>query len=147
MTISADPPAGLVVIESAFGAKETMERLAGAVMRLGMSVAARVDHAQAAASAGLSLRPTEVLIFGNPKVGTALMQAAQTIGIDLPLKALAWEDKQGKSWLGYNDPTWLARRHGIAAAAEQSIALMTKALATAAEQAAGRSAKDSTSTR
>src|SRR5689334_10916538 len=126
---------GLSVIQSACGAKETIDRLADAVGQLGMSVIARVDHAKAAAGAGLSLRPTEVLIFGNPKVGTALMQAAQTIGIDLPLKALAWQDEHEKTWLGYNDPTWIAERHGIAAETDRTLALMSKALSAAAAKA------------
>ena len=77
-----------------------------------MTILARIDHAAAAANVGMALRPTEVLIFGNPLAGTPLMQAAQTIGIDLPLKALVWQDDAGKTWLAYNDPTWLARRHG-----------------------------------
>ncbi|HEX4195797.1 MAG TPA: DUF302 domain-containing protein, partial [Stellaceae bacterium] len=75
---------------------------------------AHIDHAAGAAAVGLSLRPTDLLIFGNAKGGTPLMQAAQTIGIDLPLKALAWEDATGKVWLSTNDPAWLADRHGIA---------------------------------
>jgi uncharacterized protein (DUF302 family) len=74
---------------------------------------ARIDHAALAAEAGLALRPTEVIIFGNPRAGTPLMQASQTVGIELPLKALVWQDSSEKVWLGYNDPQWLAKRHGI----------------------------------
>ena len=74
---------------------------------------ARIDHAEGASAAGLSLRPTELLIFGNAKGGTPLMQAVQTIGIDLPLKALVWQDASGETWLSWNDPAWLAARHGV----------------------------------
>ena len=91
-----------------------MDRLAEAVTARGMSVMARIDHAGAAARVGLELRPTEVLIFGNPRAGTPLMQSAQTLGIDLPLRALVWQDEQGKVFLGYYDPQWLAARHGLA---------------------------------
>ncbi len=75
---------------------------------------ARIDHAAGAARIGKTLRPTELLIFGNPQGGTPLMECAQSAGIDLPLKAMAWEDAQGQAWLGYNDPAWIAQRHGAA---------------------------------
>jgi len=90
-----------------------MSRLEAAVKTNGMSVFARIDHAAGAAGIGTSLWPTEVLIFGNPKGGTPLMQSTQTIGIDLPLRALVWEDASGKTWLSYNDPAWLAKRHAL----------------------------------
>jgi uncharacterized protein (DUF302 family) len=83
----------------------------------GMTVFARIDHAAAAIAAGLTLRPTEVLIFGNAKAGTPLMLSVQTIGIDLPLKALVWQDLSGKTWLSCNDPAWLAPRHGVSSGA------------------------------
>jgi uncharacterized protein (DUF302 family) len=107
-------PDGLVASVSTLPPKETMDRLAAAVGRRGMTVLARIDHAGAARAAGLDLRATEVLVFGNPKGGTPLMQAAQTAGIDLPLKALVWQDAEGRTWVGYNDPGWIAARHGIA---------------------------------
>jgi uncharacterized protein (DUF302 family) len=88
-----------------------MERLKAAVTARGMTIFAQIDHADAAKEVGMTLAPTEVLIFGSPKAGTPLMQASQTI--DLPLKALVWQDSAGKTWLGYNDPKWLARRHGV----------------------------------
>ena len=103
---------GLITLPSAHGAKETVDRLVSEVEAKGMTVFARIDHAAGAEEAGLALRPTELLIFGNAKGGTPLMQAKQTIGIDLPLKALAWEDADGKAWLSYNEPAWLAQRHG-----------------------------------
>jgi uncharacterized protein (DUF302 family) len=106
---------GLVTVRSAHGVKDTIDRLAADVTAKGMRVFARIDHAQGANEVGLALRPTELLIFGNAKGGTPLMQARQTIGIDLPLKALAFEDADGTVWLCYNDPAWLAARHGITA--------------------------------
>jgi uncharacterized protein (DUF302 family) len=105
---------GLTTLPSAHGAKETMDRLETEVKAKGLTVFARIDHAAGAEEAGLTLRPTELLIFGNAKGGTPLMQALQTTGIDLPLKALVWEDPGGKVWLSYNEPAWIAQRHGDA---------------------------------
>ena len=107
---------GLTTIKSSHAPRETMNRLEAAVTAKGLTVFARIDHAEGASAAGLSLRPTEVLIFGNAKGGTPLMQAVQTIGIDLPLKALVWQDAAGDTWLSWNDPAWLAARHGISGA-------------------------------
>jgi uncharacterized protein (DUF302 family) len=104
---------GLTTLPSSHGPKETMNRLEAEVKAKGMTVFARVDHAAGAADVGLSLRPTELLIFGNAKAGTPLMQSVQTLGIDLPLKALVWQDASGHTWLSYNDPSWLAKRHGL----------------------------------
>src|SRR5580704_12243282 len=101
---------GLTTVPSAHSAKATIDRLEADVKSKGITVFARVDHAAGAKEAGMALRPTELLIFGNARGGTPLMQAKQTIGIDLPLKALAWEDADGKVWLSYNEPTWLAER-------------------------------------
>jgi uncharacterized protein (DUF302 family) len=103
---------GLITLPSAHGAKETMDRLVAAVKAKGLTVFGRIDHAAGAKEVDMPLRPTELLIFGNARGGTPLMQADQTIGIDLPLKALVWEDAGGKVWLTYNEPGWLARRHG-----------------------------------
>ncbi|HEV3045410.1 MAG TPA: DUF302 domain-containing protein [Roseiarcus sp.] len=114
-----------------------MDRLIAAIAARGMSVIARIDHAGAAAKAGLALRPTEVVIFGNPKAGTGLMQMAQTMGIDLPLKALIWQDDAGTIQLSYNDPRWLAQRHGLGAAADKTLAAMADALAALAREATG----------
>jgi uncharacterized protein (DUF302 family) len=123
---------GLTTIKSSLGPKETMDRLETQVKARGMSVFARIDHAAGAASAGLTLRPTEVLIFGNPTGGTPLMQAAQAIGLDLPLKALVWEDASGDCWLSYNDPVWLARRYGISGETETVAGKLSAALAAVA---------------
>jgi uncharacterized protein (DUF302 family) len=126
---------GLTTLPSAHGAKETMDRLDAAIRAKGMAIFARIDHAAGAAEVGLALRPTELLIFGNAKGGTPLMQAAQAIGIDLPLKALVHEDAAGKVWLSYNQPDWLAARHGIGPEVAGSIAAMTGALAAVAAEA------------
>lgn len=105
---------GLVAVKSPYSAKVTMDRLEAAVRQRGLTVFARVDHAAGAARVGKSLRPTEVLVFGNPKGGTPFMECTQTVGIDLPLKALVWEDAAAQVWLGYNDPAFLAKRHDVA---------------------------------
>jgi uncharacterized protein (DUF302 family) len=128
-------PDGLTACLSSHGPKETMDRLVAAVTRRGMTVLARIDHAAAAAKVDMDLRPTEVVLFGNPRGGTPLMQAVQTMGIDLPLKALVWQDAGGKTWLGYNDPKWLAQRHGALVGTEQSLIAMTDALAAVAKEA------------
>jgi uncharacterized protein (DUF302 family) len=104
---------GLTTIKSSHGPKETMERLEAAVKAKGLTIFARIDHAAGAAEVGLSLRPTELLIFGNAKGGTPLMQSNQAVGIDLPLKALVWQDASGDTWISYNDPSWIAKRYGL----------------------------------
>lgn len=111
-TGATDVP-GLVVLESPVGVAETLDRIEAAAEENGLVVVARVDHAANAGGAGESLPPTQLLIFGNPAVGTTLMQSARTIGIDLPQKFLAWEDADGQTYLAYNDPAYLAERHGI----------------------------------
>src|SRR3989475_7211294 len=105
---------GLIAIKSPFAAKETMNRFEDNARQRGLNVFARIDHASGAAKIGKTLRPTEVLIFGNPQGGTPFMECAQSVGIDLPLKALVWEDAQPQVWLGYNDLEFLAQRHGVA---------------------------------
>jgi len=102
-----------------------------------MTVFAHVPHAAGAAAVGVALRPNDLLIFGNAKVGTPLMQAAPTIGIDLPLKVLVWQDAEGSTWLSYNDPAWLARRHGIGSDAEPTVKTMTGVLNVVTAAAAG----------
>jgi uncharacterized protein (DUF302 family) len=112
---------GLITIRSSHGPKETMDRLEADLKGKGLTVFAHVDHAAGATAVGLSLDPTDLLIFGNAKGGTPLMQAVQTIGIDLPLKVLVWQDAAGLTWLSYNDPHWLAKRHGIDGAAATAV--------------------------
>ena len=109
---------GLKTIASSFSPKETMERLESEISAKGMKVFARIDHAAGAAEAGLYLRPTDLIIFGNARAGTPLMQASQVVGIDLPLKALVWQDEAGKTWLSYYEPNWIIERHGLAIEAE-----------------------------
>jgi uncharacterized protein (DUF302 family) len=106
------------------------------VKQRGLTVFARIDHAAGAAKVSKTLRPTELLIFGNPQGGTPLMECAQTSGIDLPLKALVWQDKAAQVWLGYNDPAFLAQRHGAAAC--PVVENLRKALAGIAEAAVAR---------
>lgn len=127
---------GLVTLRSNHGAQATMDRLDAAVRAAGLTVFARIDHAAGAAQAGLSLRPTAVLIFGNARGGTPLMQEKQTIGIDLPLKVLVWEGADGAVWLAHNDPRWLARRHGLGAGADAVTPAMAAALAKLTQAAA-----------
>ena len=119
---------GLVTVESAFSVGETMDRLTAAVTKAGLLVFARIDHAGNAAQVGLELRPTELLIFGHPKGGTPLMQDKQTAGIDLPVKALAWEDEEGKVWLTYNEAQWIATRHQLGAASAGAVEAMEAGL-------------------
>ncbi|HLY06973.1 MAG TPA: DUF302 domain-containing protein [Rhizomicrobium sp.] len=125
---------GLTIVSSQFDPVTTMNRLVAAVEKRGIGILARIDHAGAAQKAGLTLRPTELLIFGNPKVGTALMQAGQTAGIDLPLKALVWSDAGGKTWLAYDNPAWIAGRHGITGV-DDTVKALTAGLAALAKEA------------
>jgi uncharacterized protein (DUF302 family) len=118
---------GLTTVGSSFGPKETMDRFAAATAK-GRTLFARIDHAAGAAAVGLPVRPTELLIFGNAKAGTPLMQADQAIGIDLPLKALVYQDASGKVWLAYNDPSWLASRHGLGGSVAPNVTAMAAAL-------------------
>jgi len=127
---------GLTTIPSSHGPKETMDRLEAGAKAKGMTVFARIDHAAGAAEVGLALRPTEVLIFGTAKAGTALMQANQTTGIDLPLKALVWQDAQGKTWLSYNEPAWVAQRHALGPQAQGAVEAISAGLGAIARAAA-----------
>lgn len=124
---------GLVALKSPRGAKATMDRLEDLVKQRGLNVFARIDHAAGAAQVGKTLRPTAVLIFGNPQDGTPFMECAQSVGIDLPLKALVWEDAAAQTWVGYNDPAWLAKRHEATAC--PVVEALRKALSGLAEAA------------
>jgi uncharacterized protein (DUF302 family) len=126
---------GQISVPSGFGPKETMDRFEAELRNRGMTVFAHIDHAAGAAAVGLTLRPTDLLIFGNAKAGTPLMQSAQTIGIDLPLKALVWQDEAGATWLSYNDPAYLAGRHGLGEQTRQIIDTMSAALKAVATKA------------
>lgn len=118
---------GLVAVKSPHSAQVTMDRMAAIVEERGLNVFARVDHAAGAAKVGKTLRPTELLIFGNPQGGTPFIECAQTAGIDLPLKALVWEDAQKQVWLGYNEMAYLAKRHDVPNCA--SVVKLAKAMA------------------
>jgi uncharacterized protein (DUF302 family) len=127
---------GLVQIKSPHSVKATADKFEELARQRGLTIFGRIDHAAGAARVGKSLRPTEVLIFGNPQSGTPFMECAQTVGIDLPLKALFWEDAASQVWLGYNDPAFIGRRHGV----EQCSVIETlrKALAGLAEAAVAK---------
>lgn len=118
---------GLIAVKSPHSAQVTMNRLEAIVKERGLTVFARIDHAAGAAKVGKTLRPTELLIFGNPQGGTPFIECAQTVAIDLPLKALVWEDASAQVWLGYNDTDYLARRHDTPACAAAGI--LAKAVA------------------
>ena len=127
---------GLVAIKSPFPAKETMDRFEQNAKQRGLNIFARIDHAAGAAKIGRTLRPTEVLIFGNPQGGTPFIECAQSVGIDLPLKALVWEDAQGQVWLGYNDPAYLAQRHDVTQC--PAVGALSRALSGLAEATVAR---------
>lgn len=126
---------GLTTVESNFSVAETIDRLAHAAESAGMLIFARIDHAQGASDAGMTLRPTLLLIFGNPQGGTPLMRDRQSSGIDLPVKALAWEDETGRVWLTYNEATWIADRHSLSAASGKFVAAIDTGLARLAKSA------------
>ncbi len=104
---------GLVSVKSSHNVKTTANRLEAVLKKKGMTIFNRIDHAAGAASVGNKLRPTELVIFGNPKIGSKLMQCAQTIAIDLPQKAMIWKDGGGQVWLSYNKPAFLINRHRL----------------------------------
>ena len=133
MAAAAGAAEGLVAVKSPHSVKETVDRFESAAKARGLIVFLRVDHAAGAKKIGKVLRPTELLVFGNPQGGTPLMECAQSAGIDLPLKALAWQDASGQVWLGYNDPKFLAARHGAGDC--RIVANLAKALAGLAQEA------------
>ena len=104
---------GLIAVQSPRAAKETLDRFEAVVKRKGLTVFARIDHAAGAARIGKNLRPTELLVFGSPAGGTPFMECAQSVGIDLPLKALVWTDAASQTWIGYNDPAYIGARHQV----------------------------------
>ncbi|MFC4948780.1 DUF302 domain-containing protein [Pseudonocardia sp. GCM10023141] len=128
---------GLVTVASRWSVSETLDRLQAAAIDAGMVVFARIDHGGGAADVGLALRPTELLIFGNPRGGTALMQDQQTSGIDLPLKALAWQAADDAVWLTYNDTTWIAERHRLGSGSEKAVHAVATGLAQLVERSVG----------
>jgi uncharacterized protein (DUF302 family) len=125
---------GLTTIASSHDPKETMDRVEAEIQARGLNVFARIDHAAGAAELGLPLAPTDLIIFGNARGGTPLMQSVQTVGIDLPLKILVWQDAANNTWLSYNEPSWIARRHSVANA-EEVVSKMAAALGAMARTA------------
>jgi uncharacterized protein (DUF302 family) len=114
--------AGIIDLSSRYSVPETLARLQSILKEKDVKVFSLIDHSGEADKAGLKMRPTQLLIFGNPKGGTPLMVAAPRLAIDLPLKALAWEDSDGKVWLSYNSPEYLQERHGFPAELMKNIA-------------------------
>ena len=127
---------GLITVTSKVGPQETLRRLENAITARGMTIFARVDHAAGARDAHLDLRPTDLLIFGAPQAGTPLMQMDQTVGIDLPLKALVFQDAGQRTIIVLDDPEWIARRHGLGEAATPLIRKMKSLLTGIAAEAA-----------
>ena len=128
---------GLIRVSSRFGPRETMDRLEAEVRAVGLDVFARIDHTAGAAKVGLELTPIELIIFGNARSGTPLMQVDPTIGIDLPLKALVWQDAAGATWIAYHEPAWLAQRHGLEGKVDPIVGRMKVTLDTVSRKAAG----------
>jgi uncharacterized protein (DUF302 family) len=126
---------GLITIKSSNGPQQTVDKFEAAVKAKGQTVFAKVDHAVGAAAVGLPLQPTQLIIFGNAKGGTPLMQSAQTSGIDLPMKVLVWQDASGDTWLSYNDPEWIAKRHGLGQTVEAPVKAMSAGLHALADAA------------
>ncbi|MFN2354500.1 MAG: DUF302 domain-containing protein [Desulfopila sp.] len=136
MTVSAYAAEGMVDVKSSFAVKETGDRLESVLKKKGMTIFKRVIHSEAAQKIGVELRETELLIFGNPQVGSPLMKCQQSVAIDLPQKALIWKDREGHTWISYNNPRYLEKRHNISncekvvSKIEKALAALTKAAAT-----------------
>jgi uncharacterized protein (DUF302 family) len=121
-TPAVPTPEGVVSVASPFGAAETLERLRRAITARGLTLFAVIDHSGEAARAGLQMRETKVVIFGSPRAGTPLMLASPLLALDLPLRALVWEDAAGQVWISFTDPAWLARRYALPAELAPAIA-------------------------
>jgi uncharacterized protein (DUF302 family) len=128
LTVPAGAENGVITVPSSFSVEETADRMARILKDKGMTVFNRIKHSQGAAKVGITLRDTELILFGNPKVGSPLMKCQQSVAIDLPQKALIWEDDQAKVWISYNDPRYLVQRHGITGC-DNTVSKIEKALA------------------
>ena len=135
MTVSAYAADGIVDVKCSFGVKETGDRLESVLKDKGMTIFNRLNHSEAAKNVGVELRETELIIFGNPKAGSPLMKCQQGVAIDLPQKALIWKDSEGNTWISYNNPKYLKKRHNISNC-EEVIAKLETALAGIAKAAA-----------
>jgi len=113
LTFPAAAGTGIITVQSSHSVQTTLDRLTKILKSKGITIFTRVDHAAGAKKVGIEMAPTQLLIFGNPKLGTPLMKSNRKIGLDLPLKALAWRDDDGKVWVSYNDPAYLKKRHDI----------------------------------
>ncbi|WP_373017843.1 DUF302 domain-containing protein [Thiomicrorhabdus sp.] len=133
--ISAQAADGVVNVASQFNVEQTTDRMENILKQKGMTIFNRINHSEGAKNVGINLRDTQLLIFGNPKVGSVLMQCQQSVAIDLPLKALIWQDKQSNVWITYNQPIYLEKRHQIGGC-ETTLAKMAKALETITQSAA-----------
>lgn len=136
MSASLGTIEGLITVQSSFDPKATMDRLEAQIQSRGLNVFARIAHAAGASEVGLPLAPTNLIIFGNARGGTPLMQSVQTVGIDLPLKVLVWQDATNNTWISYNEPNWIAQRHGVADR-ESAVDKMANLLSSIAREAAG----------
>ncbi len=134
LTSQAYADNGIISVKSSHEVKATADRLENTLRQKGMTVFIRINHAEGAQKVGKKLSPTELVVFGNPKVGTPLMQCSQSTAIDLPQKALIWQDDQGQVWLSYNDPNYLVERHGITGC-DEVIKKIEKALSNFAKAA------------
>ena len=127
---------GVIKVKSGFSVNETADRMENVLNKKGMTIFKRIKHSEGASKVGITLRDTELILFGNPKVGSPLMKCQQSVAIDLPQKALIWQDKKGKVWISYNDPQYLKKRHNIKGCKEvlskieKALAGITKAAAT-----------------
>jgi len=133
MATQSEANHGVVVIPARQSVATTIDRLEDRLRERGIIIFTRIDFCADAARAGLTMRPEQLLIFGNPKAGTPLMLATPAVGIDLPLKALAWEDEHGKTWLAYNDPSYIVQRHGVGEALGANLAAVVPLLQQAAQ--------------
>jgi uncharacterized protein (DUF302 family) len=128
---------GLVTIISRRSARDTIDALVEAIAKAGLMIFARVDHAANAASVGVTLRPTELLMFGHASDGSVLMQDEQSAGLDLPFRALAWEDENGEVWLTYNDPHWIGERHELGYKSKSVLSVIETSISGLARLATG----------
>ena len=128
---------GLVTLVSRRSVQDTIDALCDAVVAAGFRVFQRIDHAAHAAEVGLELRPTVLLMFGNPAKSTLLMQDEQSAGLDVPMRAVAWEDENGENWLTYNDPHWVGRRHELGVKSQEVLRTVETMMATIARAATG----------
>jgi uncharacterized protein (DUF302 family) len=133
MSNAIDAAHGIITIRSQHSVAVTVQRLKALLEERGIIVFAHIDFSADAARAGLTMRPEQLLIFGNPKGGTPLMQAAPSAGLDLPFKALVWEDSDGHAWIAYNDPQYLLQRHGLAPALSANLSGLPPILERAAQ--------------